>query len=85
VLLLTTGAVKLPLLEMVPAVADQVTAVFEVPVTLAVNCCTPREAIVVLPGETTIAGPWVLAAATTMWATPVPWFLSGSETSRLKL
>jgi hypothetical protein len=38
VVLLTCGAVKVPLFEMFPAVADQLTAVFEVPVILAVNC-----------------------------------------------
>ena len=35
---LTVGAVKRPLLETVPADADQVTAVLVVPSTLAVNC-----------------------------------------------
>ena len=38
VLLLTRGAVNLPLLEIVPAVADQFTAVLEAPVMLALNC-----------------------------------------------
>ena len=38
VLLLTCGAVKVPLFEMLPAVADQLTAVSEVPVILALNC-----------------------------------------------
>jgi hypothetical protein len=33
------GAVYKPLEEIVPPVADQVTAVFAVPVTMAVNCC----------------------------------------------
>ena len=33
------GAVYRPLVETVPPVADQVTAVLEVPVTVAVNCC----------------------------------------------
>ena len=35
------GAVYRPLLETVPLVADQVTAVFVLPVTVAVNCCVP--------------------------------------------
>ena len=35
---LTVGAVKRPVLETVPADADQVTAVLVVPCTLAVNC-----------------------------------------------
>jgi hypothetical protein len=34
----TTGAVNNPVLEIEPALADQVTAVLLVPVTLAVNC-----------------------------------------------
>lgn len=41
VLLVTLGAVKAPLLEMVPALADQVTAVLAVPLIWAVNCCCP--------------------------------------------
>ena len=35
------GAVYRPLLETVPPVADQVTAVLLVPLTVAVNCCVP--------------------------------------------
>ena len=35
------GAVYRPLLDIVPPLADQVTAVFEVPVTVALNCCVP--------------------------------------------
>jgi hypothetical protein len=35
------GAVKRPLDETVPPVADQVTAVLLEPVTVAVNCCVP--------------------------------------------
>ena len=38
VLLLTLGAVKVPLLEMAPALVNHATAVFEVPVILALNC-----------------------------------------------
>ena len=37
----TAGAVYKPAVETVPPVADHVTAVFEVPVTVAVNCCVP--------------------------------------------
>ncbi len=33
------GAVNRPAVETVPPVADHVTAVFVVPVTVAVNCC----------------------------------------------
>ena len=39
VLVFTLGAVNSPWLEMVPALADQVTAVFVAPWTEAVNCC----------------------------------------------
>ena len=38
VLLVTVGAVNIPVLETVPAVAAQVTAVLLVPWTVAVNC-----------------------------------------------
>jgi len=39
VLTLTVGAANSPELEIDPAVADQVTAVFVLPVTVGVNCC----------------------------------------------
>src|ERR1035438_1293068 len=51
VMLATSGAVKNPLLEMVPAVADQVTAVFEVLLSRAVNCSCSIDATVAAPGE----------------------------------
>ena len=38
VLLLTLGAVKVPLFEIAPAVVDHATAVFEDPLILALNC-----------------------------------------------
>ena len=63
------------MLEIVPALADQLTSVFEVPVILALNCCVPFETTVVLLGETVMPGRcWVveLSAATTMRADPVP-------------
>jgi hypothetical protein len=46
----TAGAVKTPLLVIVPADADQATLVFEVPETLAENCCVPPETTVALDG-----------------------------------
>src|SRR4029077_13277394 len=52
--LLTFGAVKNPLLEMVPAVVDHVTPVFAVPVTRAVNCNPSSDPMVALPGESEI-------------------------------
>jgi len=45
------GAVSTPELEMVPAEVDQVTAVFVVPLTLAVNCWVPPAETVALGGE----------------------------------
>ena len=50
-LLATSGAVNSPLGEMVPALADQVTAVFGLPLIVAVNCSCSRDPTVVLPGE----------------------------------
>jgi len=51
VLLVTLTGVKAPLLEILPELADQVTAVFAVPLTLAVKFCCPFEGMVVLLGE----------------------------------
>ena len=47
----TLGAVKTPVLEIIPAEADQVTAVLLVPSTLAVNCRLPPAVTLVLVGE----------------------------------
>ncbi len=47
----TVGAVKSPEVEIDPALADQVTAVFVEPLTEAVNCCFPPEVTVALVGE----------------------------------
>lgn len=47
----TAGALNRPLLETVPAVADQETARLWLPLTVAVNCWTPRDERVVLDGE----------------------------------
>ena len=47
----TVGAVSTPVLEMEPAVVDQITAVFVVPLTVDVNCCEPPEVNVELVGE----------------------------------
>jgi hypothetical protein len=49
---LTLGAVKTPLLEIVPALADQITPFLLVPLTVAVNCCVPPETTVAVAGET---------------------------------
>ena len=64
VLLVTLGAVKAPLLEIVPVLADQVTDVFAVPLILAVNCCCPCEVMVVLLGEIEIVLPELLSETT---------------------
>lgn len=52
VVLETLGAVKTPALEILPADADQLTAVLLVPCTLAVNCRFPPAVTLVLVGET---------------------------------
>jgi hypothetical protein len=68
------GAVYSPLEEIVPTVefppvtlfTSQVTAVFDVPVTVAVNCCVPFAATVAGEGETvtvTIVGETIATAA----------------------
>jgi hypothetical protein len=49
--LATLGAVNNPLLEIVPALADHVTAVFAVPLMRAVNCSCSSDTTVALPGE----------------------------------
>jgi hypothetical protein len=64
-LLVTLGAVNNPLLETVPADADQVTAVLLVPCTVAENCCVLPDVRVVLPGETVT----LMADATGLTAT----------------
>jgi hypothetical protein len=51
------GAVSRPVLEIDPALVDQVTAVLLEPVTAAVNCCVPPELTLVLLGEMEIATP----------------------------
>jgi hypothetical protein len=51
VLPVTLGAVKAPLLEIAPTLADQFTLVSAVPLIWAVNCCCPCEVMVVLLGE----------------------------------
>jgi hypothetical protein len=44
-----------PLLEIVPPVADHVTLVFELPVTVALNCCVPPVDSETEPGFTDTA------------------------------
>src|ERR1017187_3519805 len=64
VLLVTLGAVNAPLLEIVPALADQVTDVFAVPLIWAVNCCCPCKVMVALLGEIEIVLPELLSETT---------------------
>jgi len=52
VLAVTVGAVKNPLLVIVPLEADQVTAVLEVLLTVAANCLVNPEVVVTVAGET---------------------------------
>jgi hypothetical protein len=47
----TLGAVKRPEDEMAPELADHVTAVFALPVTVAVNCCVLPDCTVTEVGE----------------------------------
>jgi hypothetical protein len=47
----TLGAVNTPLLEIVPLLADQLTAVFDALLTVAVNCCVPADITLVEFGE----------------------------------
>jgi hypothetical protein len=51
---LAAGAVNVPLLEIVPADADQVTAELLVPCTVAVNCCCVAGLNIAVRGETAI-------------------------------
>lgn len=51
VVVVTLPGVNTPVLEIRPALADQVTAVFAVPLTLAVKSCCPFEGMFVLRGE----------------------------------
>ena len=62
VLAVTEGAVNRPVLEIVPAAADQVTAVLFVPVRVAVNWYVAAATIVALEGE--MATPIVEAGIT---------------------
>lgn len=48
----TVGATKRPSLEIVPALADQLTAVLLVDLRVAVNCCFPPEKTVDVEGVT---------------------------------
>ena len=62
----TLGAVKLPMLVIDPALADQVTPVLLVPWTLAENCCVAPDATLALVGETEMLTPDAVAGATAM-------------------
>ena len=52
VVVLTVGALNSPVEETEPALADHVTAVWLVLLTVAENCCDPPDATVALVGET---------------------------------
>src|SRR5579862_1920506 len=51
VVLVTEGAVKRPVVETLPALAVQLTAVLVLPVTVSVNCLVPAELTVAVVGE----------------------------------
>ena len=56
-----------PVLETVPPVADQVTAVFVLPVTVALNCCVPETATFALAGLTlTLLKTWLTTTFTVL-------------------
>ena len=55
-----------PAAEMVPPVADQVTLVFDEPVTVAVNCFVPAVATVAEVGLIEIATPGAFAVTVTV-------------------
>jgi len=60
------GAVRTPELEIDPEEVDQVTAVLDEPLTVAVNCCVPPEETVALAGETatdTVLGGFTVTVA----------------------
>jgi hypothetical protein len=63
VLTATFGAVKIPSFEIVPALADQVTAVFGDPLIRAVNCNFSNDATVAVFGESDSAAELELEAA----------------------
>ncbi|MGZ4832902.1 MAG: hypothetical protein ACXVZQ_08240 [Terriglobales bacterium] len=59
--IVTLGAVKKPVLVIVPLVAFQVTAVLELPVTVAVNCWVPPDGTEAPTGEmVSVTGPVVV-------------------------
>ena len=66
----TAGAVKSPEVEMDPALADQVTAVFVEPLTAAVNCWVAPEETAAVAGEietdTALGGLTVMVAEADM-------------------
>jgi hypothetical protein len=70
----TVGATKRPLLEIVPLLACQVTAVLLVEVKVAENCCFPPEEMVAVSGATLIVilfgGTIVIAEIATVAGSP---------------
>lgn len=65
----TVGAVNIPPLLIVPLLAVQLTAVFDVLVTMAVNCCVPAEVRTDEAGETvTPTAAWAGFTVIVDWA-----------------
>jgi len=62
----TVGAVNRPALEILPALADQVTAVLLVPCTVAPNCCLPPELRLAVVGDTATVIPEFKVGGTTV-------------------
>jgi hypothetical protein len=67
------GALRTPELEIDPALVDQVTAVFVVPFTLAVNCLVPPDETVALLGDTEMD---TAAGASTVTVAEADWLVS---------
>jgi hypothetical protein len=67
------GAVYRPPAEIEPPVADHVTAVLELPLTVAVNCCDPPVVSDAEAGEIATA---TVAAAPTLTAAEADWLVS---------
>jgi hypothetical protein len=64
----TLGAVNNPLPEMLPLLAVQLTAVFDVLMTVATNCCVPAEGTVAETGEMPTVMVPIGLIVTTEWA-----------------
>ena len=67
VLLLTVGLLYMPVLEIVPSLADHFTATSEVLLTSALNCMEPVDGTVAVPGVTFTTIPAPVFSKTAVW------------------